>query len=357
MIADHGSLANDDTRTVVDEEEFTNRCAGMNIDTRYAMGMFRHHPRQHRNAQGVEYMGQTVNRDSKEAGIGENDLIGTGSRRVAVIGCLHIGLDHTPDLRNCPEELQADALGFLLCRLRFFTPGLEDQHDLAVQIEHHIFNQHRQVMLGVVNAIAPIPEIAGENDPLELMNDIDDDLLVGMTGKIDLINIPSVPVVLQNGIHHIFDLFFNGSHTFPPLSAFLRLYHSPTAMSIDWPRPSSRFTGTFQPKNRIIRRKNPFSLLFFQKQRVIIPEEIYEEVIFMAVKIEKETIIGDVLDIAPQAAPLFFAIGMHCLGCPSSRGETVEEACMVHGIECDSFLAQLNHFLEAYEADQAEKNA
>ena len=52
-----------------------------------------------------------------------------------------------------------------------------------------------------------------------------------------------------------------------------------------------------------------------------------------------------------------FAIGMHCLGCPSSRGETVEEACMVHGIECDSFLAQLNHFLEAYEADQAEKNA
>ena len=46
----------------------------------------------------------------------------------------------------------------------------------------------------------------------------------------------------------------------------------------------------------------------------------------MAVKIEKETIIGDILDVAPQAAPLFFAIGMHCLGCPSSRGETVEEA-------------------------------
>ena len=41
----------------------------------------------------------------------------------------------------------------------------------------------------------------------------------------------------------------------------------------------------------------------------------------MAVKIEKETIIGDILDVAPQAAPLFFAIGMHCLGCPSSRGE------------------------------------
>ena len=76
----------------------------------------------------------------------------------------------------------------------------------------------------------------------------------------------------------------------------------------------------------------------------------------MAVRIEKETIIGEVLDMAPHAAPLFFAIGMHCLGCPHSRGETVEEACMVHGVDCDSFLTQLNYFLEAYEAN-AEENA
>ena len=62
----------------------------------------------------------------------------------------------------------------------------------------------------------------------------------------------------------------------------------------------------------------------------------------MAVKIEKTTIIGDVLDIAPQAAPLFFAIGMHCLGCPSSRGETVEEACMVHGVDVEKLLAIVN---------------
>ncbi len=73
----------------------------------------------------------------------------------------------------------------------------------------------------------------------------------------------------------------------------------------------------------------------------------------MAVKIEKDTIIGSVLDIAPQAAPLFLAIGMHCLGCPSSRGETVEEACAVHGIDCDSFLTQLNKFIEALEASKA----
>ena len=65
----------------------------------------------------------------------------------------------------------------------------------------------------------------------------------------------------------------------------------------------------------------------------------------MAVKIEKETIIGDVLDIAPQAAPLFFAIGMHCLGCPASRGESIEDACAVHGTDADELVAKLNAYL------------
>lgn len=62
----------------------------------------------------------------------------------------------------------------------------------------------------------------------------------------------------------------------------------------------------------------------------------------MAVTITKDTIIGDILDIAPETAPLFMAIGMHCLGCPTSRGETVEEACMVHGIEVEELLEELN---------------
>lgn len=59
-------------------------------------------------------------------------------------------------------------------------------------------------------------------------------------------------------------------------------------------------------------------------------------------QITKDTIIGDVLDIAPEAAPLFLSIGMHCLGCPSSRGETVEQACMVHGVDVDALLTELN---------------
>ena len=57
------------------------------------------------------------------------------------------------------------------------------------------------------------------------------------------------------------------------------------------------------------------------------------------VEITKDTIIGDILDVAPQTAPIFFGIGMHCLGCPASRGETVEEA---YGVDVDKLLALVN---------------
>lgn len=58
--------------------------------------------------------------------------------------------------------------------------------------------------------------------------------------------------------------------------------------------------------------------------------------------ITKDTIIGDILNIAPQTAPLFLSIGMHCLGCPASRGETVEQACAVHGVDVDDLLSKVN---------------
>ena len=63
--------------------------------------------------------------------------------------------------------------------------------------------------------------------------------------------------------------------------------------------------------------------------------------------ITKDTIIGDILTIAPQATPLFMSIGMHCLGCPASRGETVEQACMVHGVDVDDLLAKVNEMIAA----------
>ena len=61
--------------------------------------------------------------------------------------------------------------------------------------------------------------------------------------------------------------------------------------------------------------------------------------------VTKDSIIGDVLDFNPETAPYFLEMGMHCLGCPSSRGETIEEACAVHGVDAEELVANLNDFL------------
>ena len=59
-------------------------------------------------------------------------------------------------------------------------------------------------------------------------------------------------------------------------------------------------------------------------------------------KVTKDTIIGDVLDFNPETAQFFFEIGMHCLGCPASKGESIEQACEVHGANCDELVEKLN---------------
>lgn len=61
--------------------------------------------------------------------------------------------------------------------------------------------------------------------------------------------------------------------------------------------------------------------------------------------VTKETLIGDVLDNNAETAPFFMEMGMHCLGCPSARGESIEDACIVHGFDADEFIAKLNDFL------------
>ncbi len=65
------------------------------------------------------------------------------------------------------------------------------------------------------------------------------------------------------------------------------------------------------------------------------------------ITITKDTVIGDILEIAPQTAPAFLSIGMHCLGCPASRGETIEEACSVHGVDVDDLLSKVNALVSA----------
>ena len=60
------------------------------------------------------------------------------------------------------------------------------------------------------------------------------------------------------------------------------------------------------------------------------------------VTVTKDTIVGDLLDIDQTLAPIFLSIGMHCLGCPASRAESLEEACMVHGLPVDGVVDAIN---------------
>lgn len=63
--------------------------------------------------------------------------------------------------------------------------------------------------------------------------------------------------------------------------------------------------------------------------------------------VEKITIIGDVLDFDETTAQYFLEMGMHCLGCPASRGETIEGACAVHGTDADELIKKLNEHISA----------
>ena len=62
-------------------------------------------------------------------------------------------------------------------------------------------------------------------------------------------------------------------------------------------------------------------------------------------QITKDMLIGDILTMDPGTAQFFFEMGMHCLGCPASRGESLEQACDVHGVDSDDMLERINGYL------------
>ncbi|MBO7374273.1 MAG: DUF1858 domain-containing protein [Lachnospiraceae bacterium] len=56
----------------------------------------------------------------------------------------------------------------------------------------------------------------------------------------------------------------------------------------------------------------------------------------------KDMTIGEIISTDPNAVPILMSAGMHCVGCPSAQAETLEEACMVHGIDVDALVFALN---------------
>ena len=66
-------------------------------------------------------------------------------------------------------------------------------------------------------------------------------------------------------------------------------------------------------------------------------------------QIDKNMTVGDILDLDRETAVYFLNMGMHCLGCPASRGETVEQACRVHGVDADALVKEINAYLAGKE--------
>ena len=64
-------------------------------------------------------------------------------------------------------------------------------------------------------------------------------------------------------------------------------------------------------------------------------------------KVKKDMLIGEILQLDPNMAGVLMASGMHCVGCPSSQAESLEEASMVHGLPVDLVVARLNAYLES----------
>lgn len=58
--------------------------------------------------------------------------------------------------------------------------------------------------------------------------------------------------------------------------------------------------------------------------------------------VTKDSLIGDILDADSTTASYFLEMGMHCLGCPSARSETLAQACEVHGVDCDELVKKIN---------------
>ncbi|MBQ3664762.1 MAG: DUF1858 domain-containing protein [Lachnospiraceae bacterium] len=63
-------------------------------------------------------------------------------------------------------------------------------------------------------------------------------------------------------------------------------------------------------------------------------------------KVTKDILIGELLEIDQGVIPILLNAGMHCLGCPASQGESIEEAALVHGLNPDELVAEINEFLE-----------
>ena len=207
---------------MVDEKVPPDRGAGMDVDARLPVGVFRHDPGQHGYIQFVEFVGQAEDHDGVHTGIAIDDLVRAEGRRIAVELGLYGGIDEIPDFRDARQEFQGQLLPAGLARAKIlilvFRQEADEPRNLLAEIEQDIFHQGLQIVFHGVVPVGFDAEIPGKEDFLQLVQNVDDHLHVRPGKARALVDGASLAVVFEDGIGDFFDSFFQIRHRYSPLA-------------------------------------------------------------------------------------------------------------------------------------------
>lgn len=231
IVADYCSFTHNNARAVVDEEIFSDSRTGMNVDTRYGVGVLGHDTGYQRYSQLVQLMCQTIDHDSIQSGIGIDYLVLVECRRVAVKSRLHIGLYIITYLRYLGEELNGDALGAVLGVLVIKSlAALYVAHNygyLLYKIVQHVLQLHRSIVVDCIDLVILIAEKAWKDYIAELVYHLDYNVLVGLRKAVISVYIPLRRIVGEYHLYKIIQLCFYVIHLENTLLNESRIFMKP----------------------------------------------------------------------------------------------------------------------------------
>ena len=189
--------------------------AGMDVNAGAAVGKFSHDAGDQRHLQLKEHMGHAVDEDRLQSGVGDDDLIRRGGGGVAVEEGLQVGLEQRPNLRQPLQEADRQLLGLCIQLAGAFLihrcTQTERDGNLLLQAIGHVLHQHGQAVLHRVDPVAGVTEVTGEKQPLQLADQADDDLAVGLGEGLDAVNVAALLIIGQQHVGQGRDRTVNGA--------------------------------------------------------------------------------------------------------------------------------------------------